>query len=97
MEGEHDAIGQMATVVVLKAVKSHFVDRKLRDGPFVLQLTDLHECNAMISSKKTAKSKEKQLFWQLTENFSIFSDSNKSAAAPVLSSLSIPGELYKLH
>lgn len=48
VEEEPDAIGQMATVVVLKAVKSHFADRKWSDGPFVLQLTDLHESNIFV-------------------------------------------------
>jgi hypothetical protein len=50
-EGEDDAIGQLATVVVLKAVKSHYVDRKLRDGPFVFQFTDLHECNIFVDDQ----------------------------------------------
>jgi hypothetical protein len=51
VEGEPDAVGQMATVVVLKAVKFHFVDRKLRDGPFVFQFTDLHECNIFVDGQ----------------------------------------------
>jgi hypothetical protein len=51
VEGDNDAIGQMATVVALKAVKSHFVDRKLRDGPFVFQFTDLHECNIFVDDE----------------------------------------------
>ena len=51
VEGEDDAVGQLATVVVLRAVKSHYVDRKLRDGPFVFQFTDLHECNIFIDDQ----------------------------------------------
>jgi hypothetical protein len=50
VEGTLDAKGQMATVVVLKAVRSQFCDRKLRDGPFVLQFTDLHESNVFVDN-----------------------------------------------
>jgi hypothetical protein len=48
VDGILDAKGQMATVVVLKALKSHFADRNLREGPFMLQLTDLHESNIFV-------------------------------------------------
>jgi hypothetical protein len=51
VEGENDAVGQLATVVVLRAVNSHFIDRKLRDGPFVFQFTDLHECNIFVDDQ----------------------------------------------
>lgn len=51
VEEKYDAVGQMATVVVLKAVKSHFVGRKLRDGQFVLQFTDLHESNIFVDDQ----------------------------------------------
>ncbi|KEQ74653.1 hypothetical protein M436DRAFT_62113 [Aureobasidium namibiae CBS 147.97] len=43
-----DAEGQMATVVVLKAIRSQFIDRKLRQGPFTLQLTDIHGSNLFV-------------------------------------------------
>ena len=51
VEGMLDAKGQMATVVVLKAVRSQFFDRKLRYGPFVLQFTDLHESNIFVDDQ----------------------------------------------
>lgn len=38
----------MATIVILKALRSHFMDRTLRDGPFYLHLTDCHECNIFV-------------------------------------------------
>lgn len=38
----------MATVVVLKAIRSQFVDRNLQQGPFILQLTDLHASNLFV-------------------------------------------------
>lgn len=51
VEGTLDAKGQMATVVVLKALRSQFADRKLRDGPFCLQFTDLHESNIFVDDQ----------------------------------------------
>ena len=51
VEEDTGAVGQMATVVVLRAVKSHFIDRKMRDGPVVFQFTDLHECNIFVDDQ----------------------------------------------
>lgn len=48
VECKLDAEGQMATVVVLKAIRSQFVDRKLQQGPFALQLTDIRGSNLFV-------------------------------------------------
>jgi hypothetical protein len=51
VEDEYDAAGQIATVVVLKAIRSHFIDRSLRQEPFILQFTDLHDQNILVDDQ----------------------------------------------
>lgn len=51
VEGFYDAEGQLGTIVAWKAIRSHFMDRSLRNGPFALQLTDLHQSNIFVDDQ----------------------------------------------
>lgn len=51
VRSEVDAKIKMATLVMLRALQSRFVDRNAREGPFVLQITDLHECNLFVDAE----------------------------------------------
>ncbi|KAF4630033.1 hypothetical protein G7Y89_g8101 [Cudoniella acicularis] len=39
---EKDGQAQMATLFTMRSLLSHFIDRRLREGPFAFTLTDLH-------------------------------------------------------
>ncbi|KAI5251253.1 hypothetical protein E4T42_04458 [Aureobasidium subglaciale] len=50
VEDDDDAEGQLATIVVWRAIRSHFTDPSLRRGPFAMQLTDLNEGNIFVDN-----------------------------------------------
>lgn len=43
-----DARGQATDLVLMKALLHNFTDRSLRDGPFIMQLTDMHASNIFV-------------------------------------------------
>lgn len=43
-----DARAQMAAVDGMRSTMSHFLERKLRHGPFIFSLTDLHQSNIFV-------------------------------------------------
>lgn len=45
---EDDAKSQAKDLVLMKALLHQYTDRKLRNGPFVMQLTDIHESNLFV-------------------------------------------------
>jgi hypothetical protein len=45
---EGDCRGQMAVKTLLRAFSHRYIDRELRHGPFLLQLTDLHASNIFV-------------------------------------------------
>ncbi|KAM3422581.1 hypothetical protein BST61_g73 [Cercospora zeina] len=51
VDHKYDAEGQMATIVLLRALHTHFLDRNLRAGPFVMQFTDLNAYNVFVDDK----------------------------------------------
>jgi hypothetical protein len=51
VESDYDTKGQLATIVLWKAIRSHFTDRTLRNGPFALQFTDLHSSNIFVDEQ----------------------------------------------
>ena len=48
---EEDDRGQMANVAIMQALLPHFTDRKLRQGPFFYELSDLHQNNIFVDSE----------------------------------------------
>lgn len=44
-----DCRGQMAAGVLLRMLSHHYVERERRNGPFYLQLTDLHASNLFVN------------------------------------------------
>lgn len=44
----YDARAQMAVLATMRAIYPHFLDRQLRNGPFVFSLTDLHQSNIFV-------------------------------------------------
>ncbi|KAF2207287.1 hypothetical protein CERZMDRAFT_119098, partial [Cercospora zeae-maydis SCOH1-5] len=51
VDNRNDAEGQMATVVLLRALHTHFLERSLRAGPFVMQFTDLNAFNVFVDEE----------------------------------------------
>lgn len=49
--GKNDLEGQMATIVILRALLPKIMDRRLRHGPFIFTLTDLHESNMLVDTQ----------------------------------------------
>lgn len=47
---EDDCRGQMAVKTLLRALSHRYIDRGCRNGPFLLQLTDLHPSNILVDS-----------------------------------------------
>ncbi|CRK42141.1 hypothetical protein BN1708_008672 [Verticillium longisporum] len=47
---EEDAYERMAMRTLLRACSHHFLMRELRQGPFILQFTDLHQSNIFVDS-----------------------------------------------
>lgn len=45
---EGDCRGQMAVKAVLRVLQHHHIKRELRNGPFLLQLIDLHQGNILV-------------------------------------------------
>lgn len=45
---EDDGRAQMAALTTMRPILAHFTDRKLREGPFILSLTDLHQSNIFV-------------------------------------------------
>jgi hypothetical protein len=45
-----DGQQQLSALTMMRAFLPHFTDRNLRDGPFVLMLTDLHQSNIFVNS-----------------------------------------------
>ncbi|EEP82907.1 predicted protein [Uncinocarpus reesii 1704] len=45
---DDDARGQAADILLMRALLHKFTDRRLRDGPFVMQLTDMHCSNILV-------------------------------------------------
>lgn len=43
-----DCLGQMASKTLLRAISHHYIQRKTRNGPFHLQLTDFHASNIFV-------------------------------------------------
>lgn len=41
----YDATGQMAVLAIKRSLIPRFTQHRLRHGPFIFRLTDLHECN----------------------------------------------------
>ncbi|KAK2756955.1 hypothetical protein FQN54_004923 [Arachnomyces sp. PD_36] len=50
-----DARAQAAHLVLMRALLHKFTDRSLRDGPFVMQLTDLHASNVFVDKNWNVK------------------------------------------
>ncbi|KAF4620088.1 hypothetical protein G7Y89_g14735 [Cudoniella acicularis] len=48
LNDEKDGRAQMANLITMRGLLSHFTDRNLRQGPFFLQLTDLHQSNIFV-------------------------------------------------
>ncbi|EXJ82336.1 hypothetical protein A1O3_06149 [Capronia epimyces CBS 606.96] len=48
---DYDTEGQMATIVMLRALLPQFMNRRLRHGPFSFTLTDLHESNIFVNKQ----------------------------------------------
>lgn len=48
---EGDCRGQMAIKALLRVFQHHHIKRELRDGPFLLQLTDLHQSNILVDEE----------------------------------------------
>jgi len=44
-----DCLGQMASKTLLRAISHHYIQRKTRNGPFYLQLTDFHASNIFVN------------------------------------------------
>ncbi|PNY25379.1 Aminoglycoside phosphotransferase [Tolypocladium capitatum] len=47
---EDDCRGQMAVKTLLRTLSHHYIDRDRRNGPFLLQLTDLHSSNIFVDN-----------------------------------------------
>ncbi|TPX26457.1 hypothetical protein DIZ76_011919 [Coccidioides immitis] len=45
---EIDARGQATDLVLMRALLHQFTNRHLRDGPFIMQLTDMHDSNILV-------------------------------------------------
>ncbi|KAG6003912.1 hypothetical protein E4U21_001590 [Claviceps maximensis] len=50
-DDEADCRGHMAIRTLLRALSHNYVKRELRNGPFLLQLTDLHPSNIMVNDQ----------------------------------------------
>ena len=50
-----DAKAQMAAISGMRAVMPHFLERSLRNGPFVFSLTDLHQSNIFVDDQWNIK------------------------------------------
>ena len=48
---ESDCRAQMAVITGMRAILHHFIDRDLRDGPFLFTLTDLHPSNIFVDEE----------------------------------------------
>ncbi|KAL9017102.1 MAG: hypothetical protein Q9185_005562 [Variospora sp. 1 TL-2023] len=48
---EPDCRAQMAAITGMRAVLPHFIDRDLRDGPFLFTLTDIHQSNIYVDEQ----------------------------------------------
>ncbi|KZL70477.1 aminoglycoside phosphotransferase [Colletotrichum tofieldiae] len=48
---EQDCHGQMAVKALLRVLSHDFIKRDLRNGPFLLQLTDFHASNLMVDDE----------------------------------------------
>ena len=46
-----DCRAQMAALTGMRAVLPHFIDRDLRDGPFLFTLTDIHQSNVYVDEQ----------------------------------------------
>ena len=46
-----DCRGQMAAITGMRAVLPHFIDRNLRDGPFLFTLTDINQNNLFVDEQ----------------------------------------------
>ncbi|KAI9848894.1 MAG: hypothetical protein M1837_006410 [Sclerophora amabilis] len=51
VHSRHDGVNQVSAMTVMETVFSHFFDRRLRYGPFVLTLTDLHHSNIFVDDQ----------------------------------------------
>ncbi|PLB43859.1 hypothetical protein P170DRAFT_369672, partial [Aspergillus steynii IBT 23096] len=52
---ELDGQAQLSTLTVMRAILPHFTSRDLRRGPFILNLTDLHQSNIFVDSEWNIK------------------------------------------
>lgn len=48
---DNDCRGQMAVKVLLRVLSHDYIKRELRDGPFLLQLTDFHASNILVDEQ----------------------------------------------
>ncbi|KAF2452529.1 hypothetical protein BDY21DRAFT_388542 [Lineolata rhizophorae] len=48
---ERDCRGQMAVKMLLRALSHHYLKQELREGPFILQLTDFHASNIFVNQE----------------------------------------------
>ncbi|CAD6445326.1 d571664c-5b90-4b14-a3af-6e38a8324e15-CDS [Sclerotinia trifoliorum] len=48
LNDESDGRAQMANLIIMRALLSHFTNRDFRHGPFLLTLTDLHQSNIFV-------------------------------------------------
>ena len=48
---EPDCRAQMAAITGMRAVLPHFINRDLRDGPFLFTLTDIHQSNVYVDEE----------------------------------------------
>lgn len=52
---EPDCRAQMAAITGMRAVLPHFIDRDLRNGPFLFTLTDIHPSNVFVDEQWNIK------------------------------------------
>ncbi|KAG5917188.1 hypothetical protein E4U42_007356 [Claviceps africana] len=48
VDDEHDCRNQMAVRALLRTISHHYIRNECRDGPFLPQLTDLHQSNIFV-------------------------------------------------
>jgi hypothetical protein len=55
VHGEYDGVNQMTMHVLMRAIAHQYLDRNLRNGPFVLQLTDINQSNFLVDDEWNIK------------------------------------------
>ncbi|KAF1958579.1 hypothetical protein CC80DRAFT_557943 [Byssothecium circinans] len=53
---EYDGVNQMTTSILMRAVAHQYLDRDFREGPFILQLTDMNQSNFLVDDDWNVKA-----------------------------------------